>query len=290
MKNKHPAVDHAATRPASRCALIPKARGRPHPDPVDGLRPVRLGGRQGLPVDLQSAGHLLGRHVDRHHAISAARKAASTSSRARRSASSIFDGGYGQEPIPLLEDFAKEYGFDVKQYPVPASADAEPVEPLAQRAPRPSGLHDHVGLGRDEPDRGQGSRQDRLSRWITSSACGGRAARTTRVRRRPAAKGYCRSTSTPSAPNSRRSRTSRSTSIGQGQEPDDAKDKVGENFYNRGVMNAVVIAEAIRNAQKLTGKKDITGEEMRRGLETLQHHGGALEGARASPASPRRST
>ncbi len=35
-------------------------------------------------------------------------------------------------------------------------------------------------------------------------------------------------------------------------------------------MNAAVIAEAIRNAQKLTGKKDITGDEMRRGLETLQ--------------------
>ena len=41
-------------------------------------------------------------------------------------------------------------------------------------------------------------------------------------------------------------------------------------FYNRGVVNSVVIAEAIRNAQKITGKKDITGEEMRRGLESLQ--------------------
>ena len=60
----------------------------------------------------------------------------------------------------------------------------------------------------------------------------------------------------------------------------DPKDKVGENFYNRGVMNSVVIAEAIRNAQKLTGKKDITGEEMRRGLETPADHGGALEGDR----------
>ena len=48
-----------------------------------------------------------------------------------------------------------------------------------------------------------------------------------------------------------------------------AKNKVGENFYNRGVMNAAVIAEAIRHAQKITGKKDITGDEMRRGLETL---------------------
>ncbi|MGB6560754.1 MAG: ABC transporter permease, partial [Pseudolabrys sp.] len=47
------------------------------------------------------------------------------------------------------------------------------------------------------------------------------------------------------------------------------KDRVGENFYNRGVLNSIIIAEAIRNAQKITGKKVITGEDMRRGLETL---------------------
>ena len=47
------------------------------------------------------------------------------------------------------------------------------------------------------------------------------------------------------------------------------KDKVGENLYNRGVYNSVLIAEAIRNAQKITGKKVVTGEDVRRGLETL---------------------
>ena len=59
------------------------------------------------------------------------------------------------------------------------------------------------------------------------------------------------------------------------------KDKVGENLYNRGVFNSVLIAEAIRNAQKLTGKKVVTGEDVRRGLESLKHHRGAPEGARA---------
>ena len=42
-----------------------------------------------------------------------------------------------------------------------------------------------------------------------------------------------------------------------------------ENFYNRGVYNSVLVAEAIRNAQKLSGKKVVTGEDVRRGLETL---------------------
>jgi branched-chain amino acid transport system substrate-binding protein len=47
------------------------------------------------------------------------------------------------------------------------------------------------------------------------------------------------------------------------------KDKFGENYYNRGVYNGVLIAEAIRNAQKLTGKKSVVGADVRRGLETL---------------------
>jgi branched-chain amino acid transport system substrate-binding protein len=47
------------------------------------------------------------------------------------------------------------------------------------------------------------------------------------------------------------------------------KDKLGENYYNRGVYNAVLTAEAIRNAQKITGKKVVVGEDVRRGLESL---------------------
>ena len=48
-----------------------------------------------------------------------------------------------------------------------------------------------------------------------------------------------------------------------------AKD-VKEIYYMRGVFNAALVAEAIRNAQELTGKKAITGEDMRKGLETLE--------------------
>ncbi len=47
------------------------------------------------------------------------------------------------------------------------------------------------------------------------------------------------------------------------------KESVGENLYNRGVYNSMLIVEAIRNAQKLSGKKAVGGEEARRGLEAL---------------------
>ncbi|MCP4074170.1 MAG: ABC transporter substrate-binding protein [Hyphomicrobiales bacterium] len=49
------------------------------------------------------------------------------------------------------------------------------------------------------------------------------------------------------------------------------KDKslVGDVLYNRGLFNAVIVAEAIAAAQKATGKKAITGADMRVGLETF---------------------
>ncbi len=44
-------------------------------------------------------------------------------------------------------------------------------------------------------------------------------------------------------------------------------EKIGDVLYNRGLFNAVIIAEAIKAAQEKSGKKAITGEDMRDGLE-----------------------
>ncbi len=44
---------------------------------------------------------------------------------------------------------------------------------------------------------------------------------------------------------------------------------VGETLYNRGIWNAVIVAEAIRTAQGKYGNKAINGEEMRWGLENI---------------------
>ena len=53
---------------------------------------------------------------------------------------------------------------------------------------------------------------------------------------------------------------------GKSQTP---KDEFGQVLYNRGVYNSMLIAEAIAEAQKITGKKVVTGEDVRRGLENL---------------------
>ena len=92
---------------------------------------------------------------------------------------------------------------------------------------------------------------------------------TMRVPPATAPRATCRSTSTSVGTElPGRSRTSSSTSSTRAR-ANAPKDKVGENLYNRGVSTRCIIAEAIRNAQKLTGKKVVTGEDMRRGLETL---------------------
>ena len=57
--------------------------------------------------------------------------------------------------------------------------------------------------------------------------------------------------------------------VDKGKSQITSKDKVGENFYNRAIWNSVLIAEAIRTAQQITGKKLVNGEDVRRGFESL---------------------
>jgi branched-chain amino acid transport system substrate-binding protein len=48
------------------------------------------------------------------------------------------------------------------------------------------------------------------------------------------------------------------------------REEVGEVLYNRGVIDAMLKLEAVRTAQKLTGKKVVVGEDVRLGYENLE--------------------
>ena len=87
LKSKHPAVITPILH-RHYAGADPEGGGRPRSSAVDGLRPLRFGGRQGFPVDLQSAVDAIGMACRSSSATSPARKAASTSSRARPSATS----------------------------------------------------------------------------------------------------------------------------------------------------------------------------------------------------------
>ena len=179
----------------------------------------------------------------------------------------FFDGGYGREPIPLLEQFSKDYGFDVKQYPVAA---AEMQNQSAQ----------WLSVRRDKPDYmiiwGWGAMNPTavkeaakvsypMDKFISIYWGGGEDdARPTGAD----AKGFTSLAFSATGANFPALQDIQKHVIdkGKSQTP---KDKLGESHYNKGVYNSVLIAEAIRNAQKVTGKKVVTGADVRRGLETL---------------------
>ncbi len=179
----------------------------------------------------------------------------------------FFDGGYGREPLPLLNNMSKDYGFTVKEYPVPAA-----------EMQNQSGLW--LNVRRDKPDYmimwGWGAMNPTavkeaarinypmdkfISVWWGS---GEDDARPTGAE----AKGFTALNFAAVGANfpAIQDIIKNVVDKGKSQTP---KDVVGGSHYNKGVYNSVMIAEAIRNAQKLTGKKVVTGEDVRRGLETL---------------------
>jgi len=180
----------------------------------------------------------------------------------------FFDGGYGREPLPLLEQFAKDYGFDLKLYPVP------PAEMQNQ-----SGLW--LGVRRDKPDWmimwGWGAMNPTAVKeatkinfpmdkfvgiWWSGSEDDTRPSS-------PESKGYLSLNLNGIGANYPAIQDIKKHIVDKGKGQTNA-DRLGENYYNRGVLNSVIVAEAIRNAQKITGKKVVNGEDVRRGFETLK--------------------
>ena len=176
------------------------------------------------------------------------------------------DAGFGKEPLPFLEQLSKDYGFEVKLYPV---AGAEMQNQSAQ----------WLNVRRDRPDYmvmyGWGALQPTaikeavkinypmekfLSIWWPSEDDAKGAGE--------GAKGFKTLNWHASTPDFPVIKDIQKYVVEKGKSAA-AKDKVGTTLYNRGVYNSMLIAEGIRTAQKITGKKVVNGEDVRRGLEGL---------------------
>ncbi len=177
------------------------------------------------------------------------------------------DAPYGKEPIPLLEALAKKYGYELKLYPV-AGQDMQNQGAV------------WLNVRRDRPDwiilQGWGAMNPTAVKeairtgypigkmvgiWWSGSdddARGGGAE----------AKGYKALHLHQAGAQFPALQEVKKHVVDKGLSQVD-KDKFGEMFYNRGVYNSMIVAEAIRNAQKITGKKVVTGEDVRQGLESL---------------------
>jgi branched-chain amino acid transport system substrate-binding protein len=55
------------------------------------------------------------------------------------------------------------------------------------------------------------------------------------------------------------------------------KEEIGEVLYNRGMVSAMMAVEAVRRAQLKSGKKPLTGEQVRWGLENLSLDAAAIK-------------
>jgi len=181
----------------------------------------------------------------------------------------FFDGGYGREPLPLLQQFAKDYGFTAKEYPVPAAEmQNQSGLWLNVRRDRPAWMI-MWGWGAMNPTAIKEAAKINypldhfVGIWWSGSDDDARPAGQD-------AKGYLALNLNGLGASYPAIQDIMKYVVDKGKSQVDSKDRVGENFYDRGVYNSVLLAEAIRNAQHITGKKEVTGEDVRRGFESLK--------------------
>jgi branched-chain amino acid transport system substrate-binding protein len=192
------------------------------------------------------------------------------------------DAPYGKEPIPVLEALAKDYGFELVLYPVPAAEMQNQSSLwLNVRRDKPDWIY-MQGFGAMNPTAVKeaakiGYPMDHLiGVWWAGNETDAAG---------PEGKGYQSLSYTNTGTNFPviQDIMKYVVSKGKSQTP---KDEVGGNFYNRAVFNGILIAESIRNAQRLTGKKVVTGEDVRRGLETINLTEARLKELGASGFAP----
>jgi branched-chain amino acid transport system substrate-binding protein len=177
-----------------------------------------------------------------------------------------FDAGYGREPIPLFQTLAKDVGFTLKLYSVaPNNMQNQSAQWLDIRRDRPDFLV-MWGWGAMNPTAVKEAAKvefpmDKfISIWWTTDtdvAAGGEGAR-----------GFKMVTWHGVGADYPAFAEIKKLVIDAGKSQTPAAE-FGQELYNRGVYNSVIVAEAIRTAQKITGKKGVNGEDVRRGLENL---------------------
>ena len=177
------------------------------------------------------------------------------------------DVPYGKEPIPVLEALSKQYGFELKLYPIAAKEmQNQGSQWLNIRRDKPDWLY-MQGWGAMNPTAVKEATKinfpmdHMVGVWWAGGDDDARGGG-------EEAKGYKSLNFHGYGANFPALQDIKKFVLDKGKSQYPAE-KFGDNLYNRGVYNSMLIAEAIRNAQKLTGKKAVNGEDVRRGLETL---------------------
>jgi branched-chain amino acid transport system substrate-binding protein len=176
------------------------------------------------------------------------------------------NSAYGKEANPTLEELSKKYQFELTLLAVDHPGQEQKATWLQVRRLNPDWIFmSGWGVITRSPSRRP---CPSASRWTISSATGGRPTISDVVRpaRAPRATRAPRST--------RRARATRCTPTSSKYVYDKGKgsakkEEMGAPLYNRGIVNAMLSAEAIRTAMAKFGNKPLTGEQVRWGFENL---------------------
>jgi branched-chain amino acid transport system substrate-binding protein len=178
------------------------------------------------------------------------------------------DSAYGKEPIPILSDMAKEYGYEFTPIAVPHPGNEQQAQWLQVRQIKP----DWVilwGWGVMNPTALKAAakvgypREKIIGVWWSG-------AEEDVIPAGAAAKGYVAAGFNAPGSDFPVMKDMQKYVYAKGKGDFEDKSRFGSIYHTRGVVAGIVTVEAIRVAQEKFGKgKPITGEQMRWGIEHL---------------------
>ena len=177
------------------------------------------------------------------------------------------DSAYGKETIPVLDAQAKKYGFTVTHIAVPHPGNEQGAQWLQIRQIKPDwvilrgwGVMNPVAL---KAAAKTGFPRDHIIGVWWSGA------EEDTIPAGDAAKGYIAAGFNVAGANYPVVQEIRKFVYAKGKGEMDDESRIGSIYYNRGVVHGILTVEAIRKAQEKYGKKPLTGEQVRWGLENL---------------------
>ncbi len=179
------------------------------------------------------------------------------------------DAGYGKEPIPLLDQLGESMGFEVAKFPVGVKEmQNQSSQWLNVRKERPDWMI-MWGWGAMNPTAIKEAAKIRfpLDRFIGNWWAGSHADLSAVGE---SGKGYLAANFSGIGQDFPAIQDILTHVVDKGLSKVSDRDLVGNVIYNRGVFNAVILAEAIHEAQAATGKSVITGADMRDGMEAIK--------------------
>ncbi|MCX7277815.1 MAG: ABC transporter substrate-binding protein [Burkholderiales bacterium] len=175
---------------------------------------------------------------------------------------------YGKETIPIYELLAKKYGFTVQQIEVPHPGNEQQSQWLTIRRAKPDyvvlrgwGVMNPVALKTAQKT---GFPADHIIGNVWSNS------EEDVIPAGDAAKGYVAITSVNAGTQYPVVQDIVKTVYDAGKGNLEDKKRIGTRYHNLGILNGILNVEAIRIAQAKFGKRTLTGDEIRWGLENLK--------------------